>query len=151
MIITCCIVTKSNSIFFKRSLANITITSSLRMLTLWNKMYQDFCCCSDLKDVKTRRRKRRVIILSTAAPELEFYNGRRSFLAIEIHVGNSDLDSHLFWLIKKSYFELLTKLNIEITTKNRISCILKSLLIKIEFNIEFQNSIQDWVFTTVFR
>ena len=76
-------------------------------------MYQDFCCYSDLKDVTTRRRKRRVIVLSTAAPELEFYNGRRSFLAIEIHVGNSDLDSHLFWLIKKSYFELLTNLNIE--------------------------------------
>ena len=27
---------------------------------------------------------------------LEFYNVGRSFLAIEIHVGNSDLDSHLF-------------------------------------------------------
>ena len=89
MIITCCIVTKSNSIFFKRSLANIYyITSSLRTLILWNKMYQDFCCYNDLKDVTTRRRKRGVIILSPVARELEFYNGRRSFLAIEIHVGN---------------------------------------------------------------
>ena len=85
MIITCCIVTKSNSIFFKRSLANIYyITSSLRMLILWNKMYQDFCCYSDLKDVTTRRRKRRVPEF-TAAPELEFCNGRRSFLASPYH------------------------------------------------------------------
>ena len=76
-------------------------------------MYQDFCCYSDLKDVTARRRKRGVIILSPAATKLELYNGRRSFLAIEIHVGDSDLDSHLFWLIKKSYFELLTNLNIE--------------------------------------
>ena len=30
-----------------------------------------------------------------------------------IDVGNSDVDSQLFWLIKKSYFELLTNLNIE--------------------------------------
>ena len=42
------------------------------------------------------------MILSTAVPELEFYNGRRNFLAIEIHVGNSNLHLHLFWLIKKS-------------------------------------------------
>ena len=65
-------------------------------------MYQEFCCYSDLKDVTKQRRKRRVIILSAAVPELEFYNGRRSFLAIDIHVANSDLDSHLFCLIKKS-------------------------------------------------
>ena len=76
-------------------------------------MYQDFCCYSDLKDVTMQRRKRRVIILSTTLPELEFSNGRQSFLAIKIHIGNNDLGSHLFWLIKKSYFELLTNLNIE--------------------------------------
>ena len=29
-------------------------------------------------------------------------NDRRNVLAIEIHVGNSNLDSHLLWLIKKS-------------------------------------------------
>ena len=59
-------------------------------------MYQEFCCYKDLKDVTTLRRKRRVIVLSTAAPELELYNDRRSFLGIEIHVGNSDVGSHLF-------------------------------------------------------
>ena len=48
-------------------------------------------------------------MLSTAAPELEFYNGRRSFLAIEIHVGNSDLGTHLFWLIKKSLIWITNK------------------------------------------
>ena len=45
------------------------------------------------------------IIFSTPAQELEFYNGRLSFLAIEINVGNSDLDSHLFneflWIVIK--------------------------------------------------
>ena len=49
-----------------------------------------------LKDVTTLRRKRRVITFSTAAPELEFYNGRRSLRAIEIHVGNSNAGSQLF-------------------------------------------------------
>ena len=128
MIITCCIVTKSNSVFFKRSLANIYyIISSLCMLILWNKMYQDFCCYSDLKDI-TWRRKKRVIILSTATLELEFCNGRESFLVIEIHVGNSDLDSHLFWLIKKSYFELLRE------RENRIGAmIVVTFLINIFF------------------
>ena len=42
-------------------------------------------------------------------PELEFYNGRRSFLGIEIHVVNSDLGSHLFWLIKKSLIWITNK------------------------------------------
>ena len=42
-------------------------------------------------------------------PELEFYNGRRSFLAIKIHVGNSDLGSQLFWLIKKSLIWITNK------------------------------------------
>ena len=59
-------------------------------------MYQEFCCYSDLKDVATQRIKKRVITLSTVAPELELYSGRQSFLAIKIHVGKSDLDSNLF-------------------------------------------------------
>ena len=54
-------------------------------------MYQGFCCYNDFKDVAILRRKRRVIILSTATPELEFNSGRQSFLVIEIHIGNSDL------------------------------------------------------------
>ena len=58
-------------------------------------MYQEVCSYSDLKSVTTQRIKRRVIILSTAAPGLEFYSGRQSFFAIEIQVGNSDLDSNL--------------------------------------------------------
>ena len=65
-------------------------------------MYQEFCCYSDLKDVTMLIRKRRVIILSTAVPKLEFYSGRWSFLGIKIHVSNNDLDLHLFLLIKKS-------------------------------------------------
>ena len=32
-----------------------------------------------------------MIILSTAAPELEFYSGRRSFLAIKIQVAGAQL------------------------------------------------------------
>ena len=62
-----------------------------------------------LKDVTTLRRKRRFITLSTAAPELEFYNGGQSFLAIEIHVDNSNSGSHLFWLIKKSLIWITNK------------------------------------------
>ena len=110
MIIKCCIVTKSNSIFFKSNLASTYyITSSLCMLILWNKMYQEFCCYSHLHEEK----KRWATILSTAAAELEFYNGRQSFLAIKIHVGNSHLDSHLFneflWITIKNFFWIASK------------------------------------------
>ena len=42
-------------------------------------------------------------------PELEFYDSRWNFLAIKIHVGNSDLGSHLFWLIKKSLIWITNK------------------------------------------
>ena len=54
---------------------------------------QEFCFYINLKDNTVRRRKRRVIILSTSTSELEFYNGngRWSSPAIEIHVGTSDL------------------------------------------------------------
>ena len=78
---------------------------SLRLATKrWTQFWpkttpdQEFCFYSDLKDNTMERRKRRVIILSTSMPELEFYNGngRWSFLAIEIHIVNSDPNSHLF-------------------------------------------------------
>ena len=49
----------------------------------------------DRVNVTTLRRKRIIITLSTTMPKLVFYNGRRSFMAIKIHVVNSDLDSHL--------------------------------------------------------
>ena len=84
--------------------------TSLRMLILWIKMYQEFRCYSDLKDVAMLRRKRRVFIVSTATPELEFYSGRRSFLAIKIHVGSSDLglfllfNKSIIWISNKSTF-----------------------------------------------
>ena len=82
------------------------------------------------------RRKRRVIILTTAAPELEFYNGR--FLAIETHVGSSDLGSHFFWLIKNSVIWIISKSKYWKLRLNNI--ILKSLLIKIEFLLPFSGS-----------
>ena len=79
------------------------------MVILWNKMYQEFCCYCDLEDVATLGRKRRVLILSTVVPELEFYSCRQSFLAIEIHVGNSNLGPHLRLLIKKSLIRITNK------------------------------------------
>ena len=100
--------------FLQRSLANIYyITSSLRVLILWNKMYQESCCYSPLKDVTTLRRKRRVIILSTAAPELEFYNGRRSFLAMKFTLVTAISAHTCFDWLRRASFELLTNVNIE--------------------------------------
>ena len=85
--------------FSKHLLHNIIVACAI----LWNKIYQEFCCYSDLKDVTMRRRKRRVIILSTAVPELEFYNvidGASCWSKFTLVT--SDLDSHLFGSIKKS-------------------------------------------------
>ena len=88
------------------------------------------------------RRKRKVTILSTAAPELEFYSGRRSFLAIEIHVGNSDLGSHLFLLIKKSLIWITNKSKYWKLQLKVLSVVFKKvcwsrLSFKTQFKIEF--------------
>ena len=83
------------------------------MLILWNKMYQEFCCYSHLKDITMLRRKRKVIILSTATPELEFYNGRQSFLAIKFTLVTVILAHTCFDWLRRASFELLTNLNIE--------------------------------------
>ena len=83
------------------------------MLILWNKMYQEFCYYSHLKDVTMLRRKRRVIILSTAAPESEFYNGRQSFLAMKFTLVTAISAHTCFDWLKRASFELLKNLNIQ--------------------------------------
>ena len=88
----CCIVTKSNSIFFKRSLANMYyLTSLLPMPILWNKMYQEFCCYSNLK-VTMLRRKRRMIILSNVTPELRVLQCETETCKLSFGFGNEAKD-----------------------------------------------------------
>ena len=56
----------------------------------------------DLKRCYSAKKKKKSDNTLHRHAGIRVLNGRRSFLAIEIHVGNSDLGSHLFRLIKKS-------------------------------------------------